>query len=77
MRRSSAMSLDAVAASTVVGYVVAVLAQLAILPVFGLQASLVQHLRIGGALALVSIAGSYALWRLFEAVRARQAEPAP
>ena len=49
---------------------VAVIAQLAILPVFGLQATVSQHLQIGALFTLVSIARGYALRRLFEALRA-------
>ena len=64
------MSLVEAAANTAIGYVVAVIAQLAILPVFGLQATFSQHLQIGALFTLVSIARSYALRRLFEALRA-------
>lgn len=64
------MSLVEAVANTTVGYVVAVIAQLAILPVFGLQATVSQHLQIGALFTLVSIARGYALRRLFEALRA-------
>jgi hypothetical protein len=71
------MSLVEAVANTVVGFGLAVLAQVAIFPVFGLQASLVQHLQIGATFTILSILRGYALRRAFEALRSRRTEPAP
>ena len=71
------MSLVEAVANIVVGYGVAVVTQILIFPVFGLQTTLVQNLKLGGIFSLVSIARSFALRRLFEAVRIRRAEREP
>jgi hypothetical protein len=55
-----------------IGYVVAVLAQLAIFPAFGVWVDLGAHLAIGAAFTVVSLVRAYALRRLFEAVGARR-----
>ena len=48
-----------------VGYGVAVAAQVAIFPVFGIRVSLADNLLIGAFFTVVSIARSYALRRVF------------
>jgi hypothetical protein len=48
-----------------VGYGVAVAAQVAIFPVFGIRVSLADNLLIGAFFTLVSIGRSYALRRVF------------
>ena len=65
------MSLVESIANVVVGYGVAVGAQILIFPVFGLQATLEQNLQIGALFTLVSLARSFALRRAFEALRVR------
>jgi hypothetical protein len=65
------MSLVEAITNVVLGYVVAVLTQLAVFPVFGLVASVADNLVIGGIFTAVSILRSFALRRVFEAVRAR------
>jgi hypothetical protein len=55
--------------NVVVGYVVALLTQIAIFPTFGLVVSVADNLVIGGIFTAVSIVRSFALRRLFEAVR--------
>lgn len=75
MRQSRAMSLLEAVVNTAIGYVEAARAQLAILPVFGLRASLVQRLRIGGAMTLVSVTRGHAPRRALETPRARQTDP--
>jgi hypothetical protein len=57
--------------NVVVGYVVAVLTQIAIFPMFGLVLSVADNLVIGGIFTAVSLLRSFALRRLFEGVRAR------
>jgi hypothetical protein len=55
----------------VVGYILAIATQLAVFPLFGIEAALGEHLAIGVAFLAVSLARSYLLRRLFEAARAR------
>ena len=74
MKQSRAVSLVEAVANVVVGYSVAVMTQMLVFPVFGLQTTLVQNLKIGGIFSLVSIARSFALRRLFEAFRIRSAD---
>lgn len=71
MRQSRFMSLVEAIANVVVGYGVAVATQLIVFPWFGLPARLGDALGIGGILTLVSITRSFALRRVFEAVRVR------
>ena len=59
------MSLVEAVANVVVGYGVAVVTQILIFPVFGLQTTLAQNLKMGLVFAVVSIGRSYALRRLF------------
>ena len=56
-----------------VGYGVAVVTQILIFPMFGLHTTLVQNLKMGGIFTIVSIARSFALRRIFEAIRVRGA----
>jgi hypothetical protein len=53
----------------IVGYGVAVVTQILIFPVFGLQTTLGQNLAMGGVFTIVSLARSFLLRRLFEAIR--------
>ena len=69
MRQSRFMSLVEAIANVVVGYGVAVVTQILIFPIFGLHTTLAQNLKMGAVFTVVSIARSYALRRLFEAVR--------
>ena len=69
MRQSRLMSLVEAVANVVVGYGVAVVTQVLVFPVFGLEASLSDNLVIGGVFTVVSLVRSYALRRVFEAVR--------
>ena len=52
-------------ANVVVGYRVAVGAQVAIFPLFGVHLPLQQNMAIGGLFAVVSLVRSYCLRRLF------------
>jgi hypothetical protein len=63
------MSLVEAATNVVVGYVVAVLTQLAFFPMFGLAVPVSDNLVIGGIFTAVSLLRSFALRRLFEALR--------
>ena len=57
--------------NVVVGYAVAVLTQIIVFPLFGLQVSLVDNLAIGVAFTAISLARSFVLRRVFEAIRVR------
>ena len=67
--QSRRMSLIEAATNVVVGYGVAVLAQIAAFPLFGIAASLTDNLMIGLVFTGVSLARSYALRRIFNAIR--------
>ncbi len=71
MKQSRLMSLVESVANVIVGYGVAVVTQILIFPVFGLHTTLVQNLKMGAVFTVVSIARSYVLRRLFEAIRTR------
>ncbi len=70
-RQSRAMSLTEAVANTLVGYLLAVLTQILVFPLFGLDVALPAHLGIGLAFMAVSLARSYLLRRLFERLRAK------
>ncbi len=69
MTQSRRMSLLEALTNVAIGYGVAVATQIAVFPLFGLEVSLSDNLAIGGLFTLVSIARSYAVRRLFEAIR--------
>jgi hypothetical protein len=72
MRQSRIMSLVEAVANVVVGYGVAVVTQILIFPIFGLHTTLAQNLKMGLVFTVVSIGRSYALRRLFEAIKQHQ-----
>jgi hypothetical protein len=53
----------------VVGYGVAVMTQMLVFPIFGLQTTLIQNLKMGTVFTVISIGRSFALRRVFEAIR--------
>ncbi|MGZ9083851.1 MAG: DUF7220 family protein [Rhodoplanes sp.] len=65
--------IDAIA-NVAVRYALAVLTQMLVFPIFGLQVSLSDNLAIGAAFTAISLTRSYVLRRLFEAFRSREAE---
>jgi hypothetical protein len=69
MKQSRLMSLVEAFANVIVGYGVAVVTQILIFPVFGLHTTLGQNLAMGGVFTIVSLARSFLLRRLFEAIR--------
>ncbi|AZN72557.1 hypothetical protein D5400_15930 [Georhizobium profundi] len=69
MKQSRLMSLVESVANVIIGYGVAVVTQILIFPIFGLHTTLEQNLQMGAVFTVVSIARSFALRRLFEAVR--------
>lgn len=70
MKQSRTMSLVEAIANVIVGYGVAIATQILVLPWFGLHMSLPQNLKLATAFTLISIVRSFALRRLFEAIRA-------
>ncbi len=74
MKQSRTMSLIEAVANVAIGFGVAVLAQIAVFPLFGLEVSFSDNLTIGAIFTGVSIGRSYALRRLFEAIRVRSSE---
>ena len=69
MQQSRVMSFVEATTNVVVGYVLAIATQMAVFPLFGLEAALGEHLAIGMAFVGVSLARSYLLRRLFERLR--------
>ena len=67
--QSRAMSFVEATTNVVVGYVLAIATQLAVFPLFGLEAALGEHLAIGMAFVAVSLVRGYVLRRLFERLR--------
>lgn len=63
------MSLVEAITNVVVGYGIAVGTQILIFPLFGLHTTLGQNLSMGGIFTMVSLARSFLLRRLFEAIR--------
>ncbi|MCC6008404.1 MAG: hypothetical protein JJU40_12080 [Rhodobacteraceae bacterium] len=85
MKQSRTMSMVEAATNVVVGYVLAIATQMVVFPLFGIEAALGEHLAIGAAFVMVSLARSYLLRRAFERIRVARrsggrgehAEPAP
>ena len=71
MKQSRHMSLVESLANVAVGYGIAVLAQIAVFPFFGLHVSLADNLVMGAVFTIVSIARSFTLRRAFEELRVR------
>jgi cobalamin biosynthesis protein CobD/CbiB len=69
VKQSRIMSLVEAIANVAIGYGVAVVTQMLVFPVFGLQTTLAQNLKLGLVFTMVSIARSFALRRIFEAIR--------
>ena len=72
MKQSRRMSLIEAIANVVVGYGLAVLTQIAVF-LFGLRASFGDNLALGAVFTAISLARSYVLRRVFEAVRSHGA----
>lgn len=75
-KQSRLMSLLETVANVIVGFLLALLTQLAVFPLFGLVVSLRDNLVIGAIFTVVSIVRSFTLRRLFEALRVDQLEVA-
>jgi hypothetical protein len=71
MMQSRRMSLLEAVANVVIGYVLAVLTQIAVFPLFGLWPSLGENLTLGAVFTGVSLLRSYCVRRAFENWRLR------
>jgi hypothetical protein len=71
MRQSRVMSLVEAFTNVLVGLLVAVITQLVVFPILGLQASLSQNLKLALIFTGVSIVRSYTLRRTFESLKRR------
>lgn len=71
MKQTRVVSLIEAFSNVFVGYVVAVLTQMAVFPLFGLRATLSENLAIGAIFTIVSIIRSYSIRRIFEVLRCR------
>jgi hypothetical protein len=65
------MSLAEAIANVMVGFAVALLTQIIVLPLFNVEVTLGENLAIGSLFALASICRSFVLRRVFEAIRVR------
>lgn len=72
MKQSKRMSFLESLINVAVGYGVAVTAQIAVFPLFGLYVPLTDNLMIGAIFTGISILRSYTLRRIFEEVRVRK-----
>ena len=72
MRQSRRMSFLESLTNVAVGYGVAVTAQIAVFPLFGLEVSLSDNLVIGAIFTGISILRSYTLRRIFEEIQVRK-----
>ena len=71
MKQSCTMSLVESVTNVVVGYGIALVAQMLLLPTFGMHMTLVQNLKLAGAFTIISLCRSFVLRRVFEALRVR------
>jgi hypothetical protein len=68
MSQSRKLSAFEAVANVVIGYVVAIAAQMLIFPLFGIYIPPSEHLAIGLLFTVVSLARSYVLRRLFNRI---------
>lgn len=71
MKQSRTMSVVESVANVIVGYGIAVAAQMLLFPVFGMHMTLAQNFKLAAAFTIISICRSFALRRFFEAIRVR------
>jgi hypothetical protein len=74
MKQSRRMSLIEAISNVAIGFLVALLTQIVVFPLFNLDVGLGEHLAISGLFTGASIARSYLLRRLFEAIRVTQTQ---
>lgn len=71
MTQSRILSLAESAANVVIGYVLAVITQIILFPLFGWNPTLAQNITMGAMFTINSVLRSYALRRVFESTRPR------
>jgi hypothetical protein len=71
MKQSRRASLIESLLNVVIGYGVALASQIAIFPIFGIRVSFADNVLIGLLFTVISIIRSFALRRLFEALRVK------
>lgn len=76
MKQSRTMSLVESLTNVAIGYGIAVVTQMLVFPLFGLSTTLADNMAMGAIFTVVSIARSYCLRRVFEAIRMRRANEA-
>ena len=69
MTQTRIMSAVEAVANVGVGYGVAVATQLAVFPMFGLAVPLIDNLYLGAIFTIISLCRSYAIRRVFEAIK--------
>ena len=69
MKQSRLMAMVESATNVVVGYVLAIATQIVVFPWFGIETGLAEHMTIGLAFVVISLARGYLLRRLFERLR--------
>lgn len=69
MKQTRAMSLVESLTNVAVGYGIAVITQILVFPLFGLSTTLTENMAMGAIFTGVSIARSFTLRRVFEALR--------
>ena len=69
MKQSRIKSLVESLANVIAGYGFAVVTQMLVFPLFGLSTTLAENMAMGAIFTVVSIARSFTLRRLFEAIR--------
>jgi len=74
MKQSRTVSLVEAVTNVAIGYGVAVATQILVFPLFGMHMTWAENLKLAAAFTLISIIRSFALRRLFEAIRTRKAE---
>jgi hypothetical protein len=76
MKQSRTMSLVESLTNVAIGYGIAVVTQILVFPLFGLSTTLADNMAMGAIFTVVSIARSYCLRRVFEAIGMRRANEA-
>ena len=69
MKQSRTMSLVESLTNVAIGYGIAVVTQILVFPLFGLSTTLAENMAMGAIFTVVSIARSFTLRRVFEAIR--------
>ena len=70
-RQSPTMSFVEAVTNVIVGFLLAVVTQITVFPLMGLQVSVGDNLLIGAIFTAVSIVRGFSLRRLFEAIQTR------